>query len=155
MIKQITDMIVSVSDKQNDIESVLFHDAIFNCISEDGASKHIPNGFFITAKVGDVCIGVVIVEEKSSYLADVHIQVIPEFRNKYALQFAKHVINMLFSSGYVKLTASVPFCFENVKNFAERAGFEVEGINRSSWLKHGKLWDSWYLGIVRGDQWAD
>lgn len=133
------------------IESVLFHPVIFESISEDGAPKMIPNGHYVGGFVDSVCVGLVIVNPVSRHVAEVHIQVLPDHRKLHAISFANAAIEWLWVKGFSKLNAQIPFCCENVKKFAERVGFEVEGVNRSSWQKGGKLHDSWYLGCIRGD----
>lgn len=133
------------------IESVLFHPVIFDSISEDGAQQHIPHGHYLGGFVDDVCVGVVLVNFLSKNVADVHIQVLPEHRKAHALDFGLAARDWLFDAGLTKLLAQIPFCCENVKNFALKIGFEVEGVNRKRWLKNGQLWDSWYLGCLRGD----
>lgn len=133
------------------IESVLFHPVIFDSISEDDAPRIAPEGRYVGGFVDDVCIGLVAVDVISRHVADVHIQVIPEYRETHAVDFAESVIRWFWSNGFSKLVAQIPFCCENVKRFAERVGFEVEGVNRKSWMKHGVKWDSWYLGLVRAD----
>lgn len=146
-------MIVAPTTDRALIESILYHPVIFENIAEDNAPKELPKSGFLAGFSGETCVGIVIVNPVSKHVAEVHIQVLPEHRTAHAGEFANAAIKWLLGKGFKKLNAQIPFCCENVKRFAERVGFEVEGINRCSWMKNGVLHDSWYLGL-RGDQWA-
>lgn len=148
-------MIVKPVNDRALIESVLFHPVIFDSISEDGAQKHIPQGHYLGGFVDGVCVGVIMVNPISKRVADVHIQVLPEYRKSYAVAFGVSARDWLFDAGFEKLVSQVPFCNTAVKNFSRKIGFEVEGVCRHRWFKHGKVWDSWYIGCVRGEQWAE
>lgn len=136
---------------RSEVEAVLFHPVIFDAISEDGAPQQIPQAHYLGGYVDDVCVGVVLVNFLSRHAADVHIQVLPEHRKQHALTLGLEAKRWLFDYGMEKLVAQIPFCCENVKNFALKIGFQVEGINRKRWLKKGQFWDSWYLGCLRGE----
>jgi len=136
------------------VESVLLHPVVFNAIAEDGAPKEIPQAHYLGGFVDGVCVGVIMVNPISKRVADVHIQVLPEYRKSYAVDFGVSARDWLFDAGFEKLVSQVPFCNTAVKNFSRKIGFEVEGVCRHRWFKHGKVWDSWYIGCVRGEEWA-
>lgn len=133
------------------IESVLFHPGVLEHISEDDANhRNLPEGLYLGGFVDGVCVGVLIVIPVSRWCADVHVHVLPEHRKQHSEMFGKNVVSWVWDNTTLnKMTAQIPFCCENVKRFAERMGFGVEGVNRQSWRKHGQFWDSWYLGMVR------
>ena len=51
-----------------------------------------------------------------------------------------------------KLVAEIAFKYENVKKYAERMGFEVEGICTKGIQIDGQLMDQWIMGISRWEQ---
>lgn len=144
-------MIIELINDKILVESVVFHPAILETISEDNATPVLPDAHYVGGLDDGVLFGILMVSPVSKYVADVHVHVLPDYRKTHALEFGKKSIEFVFGYGFIKLNAQIPFCCENVKNFAERCGFEVEGINRKSWLKNGVMWDSWYLGLLRAE----
>lgn len=148
-------MIVKVTRDIALIKSIVFHPAIFAHISEDGASQpeELPDAIYLAGiDNAGVVVGIFVCIPVSRHVMDVHIHVLPEHRKESAMHFAKACFDWIWdSTPTVKICAQVPTCCENVFNFAKKAGFDVEGVNRRSWKKSGIFFDSWYLGLLRGE----
>ena len=134
----------------DDAKKVLETPEIFATIAEDGMVD-VPqpeNVLYLCGYVPDL-IGCFILEKKSAITVDCHVQVLPEYRKDYADEFGHKVIEWTWKNTDArKITAQIPFLYPNVKDFALKMGFEIEGINKQSYLKDG-IHDQWYLGIER------
>lgn len=136
------------------VDSILTHPEIYKTIADDFAPPanefKTPRSEEIIYLIDDQAIGVMVYSPASQIVMDCHVQVLPEHRKERALAFGKAVIEWLWrETGFKKINAQIPFLYPNVREFAERNGFVVEGINRGSYLKNGELYDKWYLGLVR------
>jgi len=97
----------------------------------------------------DLC-GVVIFEPESSITVSVHCNFLSGKR-----EHAHSLVNMaaikLFKSypSILKVNACVPVCYPDVIGFCLKFGLIIEGIDRKSILKGGKLLDRMRLGATR------
>jgi hypothetical protein len=137
------------------VRAILTHPAIYECIAEDGTP---PSEDFMLQLEGIACIvgivgsepiGVMIYHPINGITWECHVQVLPEYRKQYADEFLEKALDWAFGMGVKKIVAQIPFLYPNVKDFGFRHGFEVEGINKQSYLKNGQIHDQWYLGLVR------
>ena len=137
------------------VRAILTHPAIYDRISEDGTlprEDYIPDligAAFVIGIVGADPIGLMIYNPISGIVWECHVQVLPEYRKEYASEFFKKALGWAFDMGCRKIIAQIPFLYPDVKKFALKHGFEVEGVNRKSYLKNNVLHDQWYLGLVR------
>lgn len=139
------------------IGAIFTHPDIWVTIAEDNCT---PDSFapdfsteiYMAVKVDEKIIGFYAFAVKSGFELDIHAQILPEFRKKHALASGEKILKWFYNEApkrFLKLTAQVPFKYPNVKEFSTRLGLQVEGVNRSSYLKEGEIWDQWYLGITR------
>ena len=131
---------------------VIFHPEVVADISEDDAKMDsLPTGpIYLVGLVGNEPIGAFVIEKRGRFHASVHVQVIPEYRKQYASEFGRQVIEWTWANTDLeKLTAEIPETHPNVAMFAMRMGFEIEGCNRRSIMKGGKLSNQWYMGLSR------
>ncbi len=145
---------IDLVDCRSSARHVIFHPDITEVISEDGVTwTDLPVGpIYLTGFVGGEIIGVFIIEKKCRVTADVHVQVLPKWRETHAIPFGLTVIDWTWeNTEYLKMVAEIPEIYPNVMDFAERMGFEIEGVNCKSYLKGGKLLDQVYYGLCRGD----
>lgn len=137
------------------VRSILTHPDIYDRISEDGApsaESYQPNmdsATFLVGVVDAMPIGVFIVHQINGVTWECHLQVLPEHRKNHASEFLTRCIDLVSNAGVKKIVAQIPYLYPNVKDFALRHGFHIEGVNRKSYLKHGQLYDQWYVGLVR------
>lgn len=104
---------------------------------------------YVVGIVGAEPIGIVMYHPINVITWECHVQVLPEYRAEFAKEFAQKAIQWAWDMGVQKLVAQIPFLYPNVRDFGLNVGFEVEGINRKSYLKNGQLHDQWYMGLVR------
>lgn len=142
---------VSLTLNPADAAKVLMTPAIFATIAEDGMEAwEAPEGPLYVCGYVPELIGCFVLHKQSARTWECHVQVLPEHRKAHAADFGKSVLEWTWlNTGAHKLVAQIPFLYPNVLKFAERMGFVVEGINRASYLKHGKLVDQWYVGLMR------
>lgn len=137
------------------IRSIMSHPDIYDRIAEDGTPERqdfIPDMIsfaYLAGVVNAEPIGVFVLHPVNGVTWECHVQVLPEYRKDYAHEFGEKCVEYCWELGVSKLVAQIPFLYPNVKDFALRQGFELEGINRKSYLKNGQLYDQWYLGRVR------
>lgn len=147
-----------IVDRCYDVEvvrAILTHPEIYECIAEDGTPPRedfmlqLEGIACIVGIVGSEPIGVMIYHPINGITWECHVQVLPAYREQYADEFSEKALDWAFSLGVKKLVAQIPFLYPNVKDFGLKHGFEVEGINKQSYLKNGQIHDQWYLGLVR------
>lgn len=97
--------------------------------------------------------GVYRVHAMNSVTCEIHAQVVPKHRNEHALETGRLALKWIYDNApqYEKVICWVPEIYPNVRGFAEKFGFKLEGTNRDSYLKNGQLHDQWLLGIKRSE----
>lgn len=100
----------------------------------------------------DVLSGVVSYKPESSITVDVHCNFIQSKRD-HALELVKMTGRDLFKTygTIAKVNACVPVCYPDVIGFCLKLGLIIEGIDRKSILKGGKLLDRMRLGATRNE----
>lgn len=135
------------------IKSILCHPDIYSTISDDYSPPADKWEVDYTALyvVDERPMGCFIVHQNGSADWWCHVQVLPEYREKYAYEFGASVLSFVFDTipNCQKLLAQIPTNCPNVLKFAKRMGFEKEGINRQSHKKGGRWYDQYYLGLRR------
>ncbi len=134
----------------DDALKVLRHPEIFKTIAEDGTDK-IPeyDGCLYLCGYVPELMGCFILHKQNSITVECHVQVLPEYRD-HSETFGRKVIEWTWdNTDAEKIVAQIPFLYPNVKDFALKMGFQIEGVNEASYMKHGKIHDQWYLGIKR------
>jgi hypothetical protein len=139
-----------LTPSKDDALKVLSRPEIFETISEDGMD-HVPmpdGPIYLCGYVPEL-IGCFILHKRSKVTVECHVQVLPEYRKDYAREFGRSVIQWTWNNTNAeKIVAEIPVIYPNVKDFALEMGFEIEGMNKASHMKH-ELVDQWYLGISR------
>lgn len=137
------------------VRAILTHPVIYECIAEDGTpprEDYIPSMIGCAYVIGIVetdPIGLMVYHPINGVTWECHVQVLPEYRKTHADEFAQKALQWAWDMGCQKLIAQIPVLYPNVKDFGIKHGFEIEGINRKSHLRHGQLHDQWYLGLAR------
>lgn len=143
-----------LADSIEDAYKVLTHPEIFVTIAEDGMEcmtiEDMPTEpIYLCGYRDGVLMGCFVIQRTSTISAEVHVQVLPDFR-EYSEWFGRAVIEWAWANTvFSKLTALIPFTYPNVLDFAQRMGFKVEGVSQSSYLKDGTILDQWYLGLIK------
>lgn len=140
------------------VRDILTEPAIWATIAEDGqvTEKYEPDleaECWLEIKANDSVVGVYRVHVLNSVLLQIHAHVLPEYRKYHSYGTGFNALKWIYENApeYKKVIAIIPFCFENVKEFTCQFGFQVEGVNRQSYMKNGQLHDQWLLGITRDE----
>lgn len=136
-----------------EIFEVLLNPAIMKTISEGDAvlgdvDPH--KTCFIACRANDELAAVWLFDKIGARAIEIHAHVLPNHRRiskDLGAAIMRHIITI--SPWCEKYVAQIPFCYENVKNFACSFGMQVEGVNRKSYLYNDELIDQWYLGATR------
>lgn len=144
-------MTLRLHESRFDAEHILRHPKIYETICDDGSPTIedvvIPDGCISVVVYVDEAIACFILHEVNSVTLMCHVQILPEFRH-LSDEIGKAVIEWTKDNTEAKkLIAWIPFDCENVRFFAERMGFTVEGISEDSIMKGGKLLSQWLMGL--------
>jgi len=149
-------MIISRTQDCAVIKSVMKHPEIWKVAAEDHIEiaewePEVKGECWLQIVVNDELIGLYNIHALNSVTAEIHAQVLPEYRKKHSKLSAALVLAWIIENEpqYQKIVANIPLLYENVINFTLNAGFQCEGVNRQSYLKDGKLYDVAMLGITK------
>jgi hypothetical protein len=140
-------MIIKETNNREDIESILKHPIIFDCINDDNScdiDNFTPPISDSYRYVGGYVKGVIIalmVYHDTEHETECHVQVLPEYRKEYALEFGEQSLNF---RGTRPLIAEIPDLYRNVLAFAESQGFEVYD-RKGDFVKNGVSYPINYL----------
>ncbi len=146
-------MIVKQTTNREDIRRVLCDPDIYDTIDEDGSPSiedvEFPiddENIYIGGYVNSNIIAVMCYDK---YLdgQECHVQVLPEFRKKYAKSFGEQSLEY---RGTQPLYAEIPDLYPNVLKFALDNNFKVVGIRKNDFIKHGKTYDIKVLRFQNG-----
>jgi len=136
---------------------IINHPEIYPMVCDDNAFADLSGpleipGYWdcIVAYVDDIAAGCFVLHPSGTKATmEVHVQLLPEYRED-----SKSICDALLAYAWDlvsanKFVACIPFDCANVKDFAEKMGFKIEGINEGSIMRGGELLDQWYVGIKR------
>lgn len=141
------------------VKSVMTLPEIFDTVAEDGQdpAAYAPDvvgeiWLAMRANDGDL-IGLYNVHAVNAITVEIHAQVLPEQRKEYSRATGLAALRWIRVNlpDCHKVIATVPALYPNVKKFTMSFGFQPEGVNRASYLKGGKIYDQWLLGITRDE----
>ena len=146
-------MIVKEIFNEDEIKKVICHPVIYEEISGD--NRPGINDFKLPLSsdidyIGGYVNGEIIalmVYHDHKLGKECHIQILPEFRRKYAVKFAEQ--SLLFR-GTQDLYAEIPTLYKNVLNFALSNGFEIVGEIKNNHIKKGIAYDTKVLRFNDG-----
>jgi hypothetical protein len=121
-------MIVKETTNLDDIKAVLCNPAIYDCITTDrcpSAKDFEPpiddSYLYVGGYVGGEIVAIMVYHEFRDG-TKLHIQILPEFRNKYAIEFGGRA---LLFRGNKPLYAVISDLYPNVLEYAKSFGFDV------------------------------
>lgn len=82
--------------------------------------------------------------------AEIHTCLLPSIHGKNAMIAGRLLLSHLFTK-YQKAISWVPSPNRKALIYALKLGFQVEGVNRASFLKNGELVDQKLVGLTKGD----
>ncbi|WP_151687285.1 DUF2824 family protein [Acinetobacter nosocomialis] len=99
--------------------------------------EEILHGFFMLAR-------------HNSLSVEIHTCLLPSLRGSKAVEAGKLILKLIFEN-HQKVISWIPEKNRKAKLFAQMLGFQVEGINRASFLKDGELLDQFLVGLTKGE----
>jgi hypothetical protein len=137
-------MIVKQTTNLADIKAVLCNPAIYDTIIDDNSpliedfeppitDEYLYVGGYVKGE-----IAALMVYHKYLDGNECHVQVLPEFRKKYAKEFGEQSLQF---KGTRPLYAVIPDLYQNVLDFAKCFGFKVIDKKLNSYVKNGKSYD--------------
>lgn len=143
-------MIVEQVFDKDRIAKVLKDPEIFDRIAEDGilsSDYQIPDDAIYVMNEDSTAL--MIYHHHNSVTLECHVQVLKDYRD-IAMDFGKSALQWAWDNTKAsKIVAQIPEIYPDVLKFALKNGFEIEGINESSYIKNGELYDQIYLGLIR------
>lgn len=137
------------------INQIAAHKAILPFISDDGViNSEIDFSkspmFFVLIRCDEQVAGFYGLQFHNSVMLEIHTCLLPEFRGTCGNLAAKKIIALLFENTVCrKLITYVPSFNRPALVYAKRAGLQVEGCIKKSFLKDGILFDQILLGIEK------
>ncbi|MFZ2998923.1 MAG: GNAT family protein [Undibacterium umbellatum] len=136
------------------VKDILSHPAIFPHIHEDGLNEIVPpdSGAFHWMLISDKegAAGVYMVHYHNQSCVEMHTCLLPRIWGAKANDSVKLLSKYLFHQlGVKKVITNVPDYNKLALRFAKVNGMKIEGVNRESYLKDGKLIDQIMLGMTR------
>lgn len=141
------------------VRDIITHPDIFKTIAEDGfklkdVDVNCVRDCWLVMDNGSQVVGVYKLHPHNSTTLQIHAHVLPEYRKEHSQDTGIEALRWILEEGpreYEKVIAIIPCIYENVKRFTCSQGFIVEGINRKSYRKNGRIVDQWLLGITRDE----
>jgi hypothetical protein len=137
-------MIVKETTDLDDIKAVLCNPVIYDTISDDNSpliddfeppitDEYLYVGGYVKGEIAALMV-------YHKYLNGniCHVQVLPEFRKEYAINFGQQ--SLLFR-GTVHLYAEIPDLYKNVLAFSLLNDFKVIDVIESDYIKNGKTYN--------------
>jgi hypothetical protein len=100
---------------------------------------------------GDVCKAILQIHPENSIVLIIHINIPKKYRGPDSFKMGNGLLTYLEKNcdeKFVKINAKIPVCYPDVIKFAEKNGFEKEGIDRKSYVKNKRYFDRAIMGKV-------
>ena len=134
------------------VRSILAHPRIWPHIHEDGTDEPIAidhDAMFWMLVSDDAPAGVFLAHARSMNCWEMHTCLLPRIWGAGANEAARLFRDFMFGElGCKKLVTNIPDGNRAALRFAVSNGMVVEGNNRASYLKNGRLLDQTMLGIT-------
>lgn len=95
------------------------------------------------------CVGLLSVTEETASVLNIHMHIPKKYRGKNSFLIGNGMINFLIKhrpKRCIKIDIKIPDIYPEVIRFAEKCGFQKEGIDRKSFLKNGLIIDRIMMG---------
>jgi len=136
------------------VKSILLRPEIVATIAEDGVDDFEPDmirNIWLMMKSGETEVGLYQIERINGITAQIHANVLPEHRKPHSKATGRAALDWVYANlpEIHKVIAVIPDLYPNVRDFTMSFGFQLEGVNRQSYMKNGAIHDQWLLGITR------
>lgn len=138
------------------VREIMTHPEIWDAVAEDDFTEDKFNidchqDCWLLVSDGKRKIGLYNLHAMNHTTLEMHIQILPNYRRKYARKSVPLFYNWVLNEApkqYKKLIANIPAIYKNVRDFAEENGFTLEGTYTKAYKKNGEIVDLWLLGAT-------
>ena len=134
------------------VAAIMGHPSIWPHIHEDGTTGPAPVDhelFYWLLVSDDAPAGVFLVHQRTSHCYEMHTCLLPRIwgagADKAAKLLGDHVFYVMNGA---KLVTNVPANNRRALRFAQSNGMQIEGNNRASFMRNGRLEDQIMLGLT-------
>ena len=118
---------------------ILTNPVIAKAVSGELTGKYYPSNrgeyIYLTAYVEGTPLGLAILHPNEYSEWMVHFQVLPQYRNKYAIEFGTKGLEWVWANTDIRyLIAKIGFQFPKVRDYALLQGFYKQGTSGNNWL---------------------
>lgn len=138
------------------VKRLFIHPKVWPHISDDGCDadsfEPVDHDAVIYLKLmdGDAVGGVLMMVPQNSVTYDLHTVILPEHRGAFTRKAGQAMLAWMFShTNARKINTKVPEPNKPALRAALDVGFEIEGVDRKSFLKDGVLHDQVMLGVCK------
>jgi len=146
---------ISLAESQKDAHEILINPEIYETIrddfSVDSQDFDLHPDIALVAYIDGSPAGCVALRAINGVKMEIHVQILPEYRFTSLLLGHEMMSWIWQNTNAQKLVAEIAFKYENVKRYAERMGFKVEGTCTKGIQIDGVLMNQWIMGISRWD----
>lgn len=145
------------------INRILNDDSIHTLISDDGSlefetdmtsSIEIDGVYFLKVVLDEEVIGVIFIHKVNHITCEMHMNILGQFCGKgNAVTAGKLGLQWVFErTTFTKVVAHIPVNEESEKvlKVALKSGMSIDGTIKDSYMKYGKVYDQYILGINKG-----
>ena len=138
------------------IRSVITHPKIWPHVSDDSTPPWeewqpviADSVWYVVVRDGEEVLGVFTMVRHNAICWEVHTCLLPSAWGR-TLEAARQMAEWAFANmECLRIITNVPAYNRLALRFAERAGMTQFGVNEKSYLKDGKLWDQFCLGLSK------
>lgn len=132
-------------------DSITDDSSVFN-LDHLSALIRIPSVYFLVPVINGVRVGIFFFHPHNSITFEIHSMVKQENRGELTcMGVVEAGIWMFDNTKCLKIVTQVPEGNIRAKYLARRMGMTMEGVNRKSLMKNGKLLDQTWYGVCKGD----
>lgn len=142
-----------------DVERILKTPGLWELISEDeqdirkfSVDASLTDFYYLKVMFDGVCLGLYVLHPFNDITMEIHANMLPEFREKYANASAEKVLEWIavhLPPKKQKIIARIPSVFPNIYHFTLKHGFSDEGLLKNATIKNRELCDVHIVGIER------
>lgn len=142
------------------VERIISDPSVYPDMSDDSSAppeaadgaRLLAAGVVVGFLKGTELLGLQFFHQHNGVTWEVHTAVLPDGRGRAAIRWATLAFQFMFNrSDCRKIVTQVPTYNRAAYALARRVGMSVEGLNRSSFLKGGVLFDQHWLGMTEED----
>lgn len=138
-----------------EVRRIMTYPSMWETVAEDGQDPatfqpDVDDEIWLSIRADDKPIGLYQLQKRNAVTVEIHANMLPKYRKRHSDASGKAALRWVREElpDIRKVIAWVPMLYMNVRAFCEKQGFRLEGTNRASYLKNGRLHDQYLLGIT-------